>query len=97
MCGPAQAGQGAHTNGLSWLVVLDWLEIGKSIQNHNLPETLFFIVSKYTPCFSDPPVNNTPFTELSFCPQEGNELLLIFDVFAHWKVWTASSNWYNSL
>ena len=38
-----QAGQGAHANGLSRLVVLDWLEIGKSIQNHNLPETLFLL------------------------------------------------------
>ena len=41
-----QAGQGAHANGLSRLVVLDWLEIGKSIQNHNLPETLFFYCLK---------------------------------------------------
>jgi hypothetical protein len=40
-----------------------------------VPET-FFVVSKYTPCFSDSPVNRTPFSKLNSAgkSQQGNML-----------------------
>jgi len=48
MYGSAQAGQGAHAYDLNQLVGFDWLEIGKSIQNHNLPKALFYCLKIYT-------------------------------------------------
>jgi len=86
MCGSAQAGQGAHTNGLSWLVVLDWLEIGKSIQNHNLRETLFFYCLKiYTLLlWSTGKQHTIHWTQ--FLPTGKYELLLIIDIILYRKL-----------